>query len=116
VLHLAAEVCANDDSLFLHLAQSLDQHLLGCLRNQSAKLTQSNWSLHEQQEDFELPFSPKQIQSQMCARLLVRPLPVRISEWRSRDDAETRAHGARPPGQRSGIPAINSNRGDPNSC
>jgi len=112
-LYLPAEVCAGDDPLPLHLAQALNQHLLGRSRDASAKLAQANRAIQEQQQNLNPPFSPEQVQRHFGSLIWLRMSAVGIVAWRSRDKPECDTVVSASVRQGLTVPAIIPNRSVP---
>ena len=60
--YFPAQIGANDDSGFLQFAETLGQHLLRCLREESAQVSESRRPFLKPRENANLPFPLKQSQ------------------------------------------------------
>jgi len=87
-LCLPAKVCAGDDPVSLHLAQTLNQHLLGRSRDAFAKLAQANRAIQEQHQNLNPPLSAEQVQRHFGPLIWLRLSVVGIVACRSRNKTE----------------------------
>ena len=60
--YFPAQIGADDESIALHLAKMLGQHLLRCLRKESSQLAKPHRAFVKSAEDANFPFSLNQCQ------------------------------------------------------
>jgi hypothetical protein len=61
----AAQILPNNEAVLFHLAQMLCEHLLRCLRQHPAQLTQADWSMLKLGQNPRLPLTLDEIDREL---------------------------------------------------